>query len=121
MAYGDSYPLVSWERSATFSSSQYSSVIEVGCGVPVGIAISTNVFPSTTVSFEVAKGSTHTFYTVVSSSNGAVVLNPSTQAAQYYALDPKYFDGAACLKLLGNTSSGTMTNMPFVLVTRLFV
>ena len=121
MAFGDSYQIVSWERSATFSSSQYSSIIEVGSGVPVGIAITTNVFPSTTVSFEVSKGTTYTFYTVVSSSNGAVVLNPSTQASQYYAIDSKYFNGAAYLKLLGNTSSGTMTNMPFTLVTRPFI
>lgn len=121
MALGDSYTLTSWERSTSFGSSQRTDAIDVGSGVPVGIAVTTNNLVSTSLSFEVAKGSTHPFYAVVTSSGGSVVVTTSTQAAQYYALDIKYFNGAAFLKVVASSTAGADTDKPITLITRPFV
>lgn len=118
MGFSDSYELVSWERSTSFGSSQRTDAIIIGAGVPVGVAVTTNNLAATSLTFEVAKGSTHTFYAVVTSSGGSVAVNTSTQAAQYYPLDSKYFYGANALKVVASSTAGADTDKPITLITR---
>lgn len=120
MALGDSYTVTSWERSTSFGSSQRTAAIEIGSGVPVGIAVTTDNLAATSLTFEVAKASTHTFYAVVTSSGGSVAVNTSTQAVQYYALDPKYFYGANALKIVASSTAGADTSKPITVVVRPF-
>jgi len=118
MAIGESYQVVSWERSTSFGSSQRTDVIDLGSAIPVGVAITTNAFAATSVTFEVAKGSTHTFYAVMTSSGGSLAVTTSTQAAQFYSLDPRYFYGAAVMKVVSGSTAGSNTNQPITIVTR---
>ena len=118
MAMGGSYEVTSWERSTSFGSSQRTDAIDLGFGIPVGIAVTTNNLAATSLSFEIAKGSTHTFYAVVTSSGGTLVVTTSTQAAQYYPVDPKYFYGAVAMKIVASSTAGADTDKPVTLVTR---
>lgn len=120
MPYGDSLNLTSWQRATTFSSSNRSQIIDIGAGDVVGIATTTDNFVATSFTFEVAQGSTYTFYTVVSSSGGSIAVNNSTQLAQYYALTPIYFQGAVVMRVIANSSVAAENGKPFTLVTKLF-
>jgi hypothetical protein len=114
MAYGP-VTFLNFEAVTTVaSSSSHTDAIDLNGNVPVGIIVSTNTLVSTTVTFEVAKGSTHTFYTLASSSGGALTINTSTQAAQQYKLDPAHFYGANFIKCVMSSTSDVNKTLTWV-------
>ena len=109
--------LLNYERTLTVaSSSSHTDAAYIGGSTPVAIIVSTNTLVSTSMTFEVARGSTHTFYPLTSSSGGAITVNTSTQAAQQYMLDHTKFWGAEWIK--GVMSSTSDVNKTVTLVTR---
>jgi len=100
MGLGDSNSLLSFTRTTTVGSSQRTDAVDMGGTTPVGIIVSTNTLISTSLTFEVAQGSTYTFYPLVTSTGGAITVNTSTQAAQQYRLDHTQFMGAQFVKIV---------------------
>jgi predicted membrane channel-forming protein YqfA (hemolysin III family) len=96
------------------SSSSHTDAINLNGNVPVGLIVSTNTLVSTSITFETAKGSTHTFYALVSSSGGAVTVNTSTQAAQQYKIDPTWFYGADFIKCVMSSTSDVNKTLTWV-------
>jgi hypothetical protein len=111
-------PVLSFERVATVGSSQRTDAIDMGGSTPVGLVVSTNNLGATSITFEVARGSTHTFYTLATSSGGTYTINTSTQAALQYILDHTKFLGVQVAKIVLSSTAGADTNKTFTWVTR---
>lgn len=116
MALDDNYKILSFTRIATVGSSQRTGAIDMGGATPVGIIVSTDTLVATSITFEVAQGSTYTFYPLVTSTGGSITVTTSTSAAKQYQLDPTDFAGVQFAKIV--TSSTQDANKTFTWVTR---
>jgi hypothetical protein len=116
MTLGDSESLLSYTRTTTVGSSQRTDAVLMGATTPVGIIVSTNTLVSTSITFEVAQGSTYTFYPLVTSTGGSITVTTSTQAAQQYRLDHTLFMGVNAIKAV--MSSTQDNNKVLTWVTR---
>lgn len=102
----------------TVGSSQHTDVLTCNGNVLVGLIQPSSQLVSTSITFEVAQGSTYTFYTLATSSGGSYTINTSTQSAMYYTVDYTRFLGAAFIKaVMQSSQDGTKTMIP---VTRPF-
>jgi hypothetical protein len=117
MAIG-SYDVLNFEAVATVGSSQRTGVIDLSGNVPVGLIQPSTILGATSITFEVAKGSTQTFYTMATSSGGSYTINTSTQAAHYIPLDFTKFAGVRFAKIVLSSTAGADTDKTFTWVTR---
>lgn len=107
-----------FEGLFTVGSSQHTDAITLAGNTPVALIQPSSQLVSTSITFEVARTSTHTFYALATSSGGSYTLNTSTQAALTYPLDYTRFLGVGVIKaVMASSQDGTKT---MTLVTRPF-
>lgn len=101
---------LNFQAVTTVGSSQRTDAINLNGNVPVGLIQPSSQLVSTSITFEVAQGSTYTYYPLVSSTGGAITITTSTQAGQQYRLDPYVFMGVNYVKcVMASSQDGTKT------------
>ncbi len=114
MAIGP-YDVLNFQAVTTVaSSSSHTDAINLAGNVPVGIIVSTNTLVSTSITFEVAQGSTYTFYPLATSTAGTYSITTSTSAALQYQLDYTKFLGAQWIKCVMSSTSDVNKTLTWV-------
>jgi hypothetical protein len=110
MALGFTDPVISFDITATVTSTSVSAAVNMGGACLMGLFVSTDTHKGTTITFQAAAASTGPWHVVASSSGNSVsIAAVSTQATRYYALDPVNFTGIQHLKVVSSSTIETAT------------
>lgn len=113
-----SVDILNFEGLFTVGSSQRTDVVLPNGMVPVALIQPSSQLAATSIIFEAARTTSHTFYALATSSGGSYTLNTSTQAGLQYALDYTKFLGIGALKLVLGSTAGADTGKTMTLVMR---
>lgn len=109
-----SVDFLNYQAVTTVGTSQRTDAINFAGNVPVALLQPSSQLVSTSITFEVAQGSTYTFTTLATSSAGSVTINTSTQSALVFRLDPYVFMGISWVKCVMQSSQDTAKTLTWV-------